>query len=148
MSTPARIGQLARAAGVGVQAVRYYERIGLLLPATRGPNGYRLYGSDAPERLLFIKQAQSLGFTLDEIREILRLKHQGQSPCNCVRDLLTRKLDHLEHEMARLRRFRRDLRRTLQRAQRLPRLPHNASVICPIIQVQSSNQRRGGTSHA
>ncbi|MFQ5723780.1 MAG: heavy metal-responsive transcriptional regulator [Terriglobia bacterium] len=130
------IGRVAQAAGVNVQTVRFYERVGLLPRPARTPSGYRLYPPETPDRLQFIKQAQALGFSLEEIKEILRLKYGGRSPCDCVRGLLEEKLRRVEQEMGALQRFRQELRRVLARSQRLPRLPHRASAICPIIQIQ------------
>lgn len=142
MSKSLLIGKVASQAGVSVQAVRYYERLGLLPHAQRTDSGYRVYSVDAVERLRFIRQAQTLGFRLEEIREILRMKYSGNSPCDCVRRLLDEKLDHIEQEIARLRDFRRELHKTLRRSKELPRLPHRASAICPIIQIQPSKLRR------
>ena len=133
---------------MSVQTVRYYERLGLLPPADRTASGYRRYSRGTVERLRFIRQAQALGFRLEEIKEIVRLRYVGQSPCDCVRGLLQRKLDQLEREMAQLVRFRQQLRQTLKRSRKLPRLPHSASAICPIIQSEpsrrSSTSERGG----
>lgn len=133
---------------MSVQTVRYYERLGLLPPADRTASGYRRYSRGTVERLRFIRQAQALGFRLEEIKEIVRLRYVGQSPCDCVRGLLQRKLEQVEREMAELVRFRRQLRETLNRSQKLPRLPHSASGICPIIQSEpsrrSSTSKRGG----
>jgi DNA-binding transcriptional MerR regulator len=133
-----RIGQAARATGVSVQTVRYYERLGLLPRPHRTAAGYRVYAPEALSRLRFVKHAQALGFTLEEIREILRLRYDGRSPCECVRGKLEEKLERVERELAALRRFRRELHRTLARARRLPHLPHRASAICPIIEIQPS----------
>ncbi|MFQ5927032.1 MAG: heavy metal-responsive transcriptional regulator [Terriglobia bacterium] len=142
MHTQLFVGKVAAAAGISVQTVRYYERLGLLPPTQRRPSGYRVYPREIVDRLRFIRQAQALGFRLEEIREILRMKYAGQAPCDCVRDLLQRKLKQVEEQMAALARFRRQLRRTLQRARTLPRLPHRASVICPIIQSRPSSERK------
>lgn len=147
MSHTAFIGQVARTVGLNVQTVRYYERLGLLPAAPRRESGYRVYPPETAERLRFIRQAQAAGFRLDEIKEILRLKYSGQSPCNCVRGLLEQKLEQVEREMAELAAFRRELRKTLKRSEKLPRLPHTASAICPIIETLPSRQhkkRRGG----
>lgn len=148
MSQGTFIGQLARAAGINVQTVRYYERLGLLPRPQRTAAGYRVYPSETTFRLRFIKQAQALGFSLEEVKEILRLKYDGRSPCECVRGLLEGKLKRVEREMATLVSFRRELRKTLARSKRLPHLPHSASAICPIIQIQPStrNKRKGGES--
>lgn len=143
MKEAAFIGPTAKAAGVSVQAVRYYEQLGLLPAAQRSPTGYRTYGPESLERLRFIRQAQTLGFSLDEIREILRLRYEGRSPCVCVRNLLEKRLETIENQIKQLVHFRRDLRKTLARAKRLPRLPHKASAICPLIQIESPAMRRG-----
>lgn len=139
----ARIGQLARTAGVSVQTVRYYERAGLLPRPPRTPSGYRVYSPEASVRLRFIKQAQAVGFSLEEVREILRLKYNGRSPCECVRGMLEEKLERVEREMAALRRFRRELGRTLARARKLPHLSHRASTICPIIEIGTAKKLGG-----
>lgn len=71
------IGQLASAAGVGIDTVRYYERSGLLRPATRTASGYRKYGEGELDRLNFIRRAQHLGFSLNEISELLAIGSRG-----------------------------------------------------------------------
>lgn len=147
MSAGAFIGHVAQAVGVNVQTVRYYERLGLLPRPERTAAGYRIYAPETTARLRFIKRAQALGFSLEEIREILRVEYEGRSPCECVQRLLEEKLERVEREMAALRRFRRELRKTLARSQKLPRLPHSASAICPIIEIQPSphkKKRKGG----
>ena len=84
MSKPLLIGQLAKLAGVKPDSVRFYERSGLLPAAKRTPAGYRIYDEPALKQLRFIKQAQALGFTLDEIKRILSLRGQGKQTCRCV----------------------------------------------------------------
>lgn len=71
------IGQLASAAGVGIDTVRYYERSGLLKPAARSASGYRKYGDGELDRLNFIRRAQHLGFSLSEISELLAISSRG-----------------------------------------------------------------------
>jgi DNA-binding transcriptional MerR regulator len=131
------IGDVAKAGNLSVQAIRYYERLGLLPAAGRTSTGYRTYGPESLDRLRFIRQAQALGFSLDEIREILRLRYEGRSPCGCVQDLLHKKLYTIENQIRQLVRFRHDLRKTLERSKKLPHLPHTASSICPLIQIES-----------
>ena len=142
------IGGVARTAGMSVQAVRFYERLGLLPAAQRTPAGYRIYGPETVDRLQFVKQAQGLGFSLDEIREILRLRYEGRSPCACVSKLLQEKLEKIEDQIRQLVRFRREVRKTLARSKELPHLPHRASSICPLIQIEAGpknkKQKRGG----
>lgn len=79
------IGKLARAADISPDALRYYEREGLLLPAGKTDGGYRLYGEDAVRRVRFIQHAQCCGFTLTEIRELLHLRQTDHACCDDVR---------------------------------------------------------------
>ena len=81
------VGSIAKKAGVGVQTLHYYERIGLLPKPTRSEANYRLYSPDALRRVRFIKKAQALGFTLAEIKQILDLKSHGRAPCRKVTEL-------------------------------------------------------------
>ncbi len=79
------IGKLARAGAISTDALRYYEREGLLVPASKTGSGYRLYGEDAVRRVRFIQHAQACGFTLAEIRELLHLRQSNSACCNDVR---------------------------------------------------------------
>ena len=87
--TEFRIGELATRTGVSIDAVRYYERLKLLPRARRTSGNFRLFGPESIERVLFIKQAQDLGFTLDEIKGLLATG--GAEECQRVRDLRVRK---------------------------------------------------------
>ncbi|MCC4118172.1 heavy metal-responsive transcriptional regulator [Aromatoleum toluclasticum] len=79
------IGKLARASDISPDALRYYEREGLLTPTGKTESGYRLYGEDAVRRVRFIQHAQSCGFTLAEIRELLHLRQSDRACCNDVK---------------------------------------------------------------
>ncbi|MBN9165801.1 MAG: heavy metal-responsive transcriptional regulator [Myxococcales bacterium] len=100
------IGVLARRAGVGVQTVRYYERIGLLPRAGRAKGGYRRYGEEAVARLQFIRHAARLGFTLAETKELLTLRARRGAPCGAVRTRAEEKLAAIERKLAELRELR------------------------------------------
>ena len=76
-----KISELASLTGVSAKAIRFYEAAGVLPPPERGANGYRLYTADAVEMLRFIKQAQGLGLTLAEIKEIVAIRQGGRPPC-------------------------------------------------------------------
>lgn len=108
-----RIGEVARRSGVGVEALRFYERRGLLGRPARTESNYRVYNESVLERLDFIRRAQAVGFTLDEIGEILAESADGRSPCRHVRELARRKLEELDARLAELRRHRAALARTL-----------------------------------
>ncbi len=78
------IGRLAQASGVGVQTLRYYERRGLLSRVTRTPGGYRQFPEEEIRRIRFIRRAQGLGFTLEEIAELLTLRVERGRSCGDV----------------------------------------------------------------
>lgn len=102
-----RVGSIAKKAGVGVQTLHYYERIGLLPKPTRSEANYRLYSPDALRRVRFIKKAQAVGFTLAEIKEILELKSHGRAPCRKVTELGEKHLQEIDARLSQLRAYRR-----------------------------------------
>ena len=97
------IGRIADLAAVSANAVRYYERAGLMPVPAKSSNGYRLYGVDAVEQLRFIKQAQRSGFTLAEILELLRLRTEVAACCGDVRGKVIEKKLSLESRIRELR---------------------------------------------
>jgi DNA-binding transcriptional MerR regulator len=94
-----RIGELATAAGVSPDTLRYYERRGLLPRASRLENGYRAYGPETVRRVGVIRSGLAAGLTLDEIREVLQLRDAGAPPCRRVRDLVAVKLAEVERRL-------------------------------------------------
>ena len=109
-----RIGEVARQSGMGVESLRFYENRGLIQPVARTPAGYRLYDPSIFERLSFIKKAQAVGFSLDEIGRIIAEARTGKRPCAEVRRLAAGRLAELEQRIAELRRYRKELRETLE----------------------------------
>lgn len=103
------VGELAERAGVGVQTLHYYERVGLLPKPDRSASNYRLYQPDALRRVQFVKKAQALGFTLEEIKGILDLRKKGGAPCRSVADAGKKHLQELDARIAALQEFRREL---------------------------------------
>ncbi|MBU1227458.1 MAG: MerR family DNA-binding protein [Actinobacteria bacterium] len=114
-----RIGTLSTRTSVPAKTIRYYEEIGVLPPAERSPNGYRAYGTDAIERLDFIKDAQATGLTLDEIATVLRLRGKGESTCEHVVHLLDHHLAHLDARIEALHATRTRLVDIIERAKTL-----------------------------
>ena len=100
------IGQLAKIAGVGVETVRFYERKGLLAEPNRRPSGYRQYGEEVVNRLRFIKRAKELGFTLNEIKELLSLRLDLTTTCADVKERAEEKIDDIEAKIRTLRRMK------------------------------------------
>ena len=100
------IGEVAKLTDVTSATIRYYEEIGLLTAPPRSLGGYRRYSQSTIEEIRFIKKAQGLGFSLDEISEILKLSRAGAAPCAHVLDLAQRHLDAVEQRIQQLQTFR------------------------------------------
>jgi DNA-binding transcriptional MerR regulator len=109
-----RIGELADQLGVTTKGVRFYESIGLLPEPARDRSGYRSYGDGDVERLRFIKTAQRLGLSLDEIKEIVAFRDRGERPCAYVAGVLQRQVAGLDERIREMRRLRDELK-TLER---------------------------------
>ncbi len=99
------IGPLAKQAGVGVEAIRFYEREGLLPEPPRSASGYRQYSSDSVQRLRFIRKAQTLGFSLNEISELLDLRVDEVGACGAVELRAREKLARVADKITELRRI-------------------------------------------
>jgi len=138
-----QIGELADRVGVNTKTIRYYESIELLPPPDRTPAGYRIYGPDDQTRLTFIKTAQHLGLSLDEIREVLALREAGTPPCEHVRGVLRQQVRDISRRIADLRRLRQDLQ-TLDAA--IDNIPQDAAAVCRIVEhVRSQHKQQAAT---
>ena len=111
-----RIGELAERLGVTTKSIRFYESTGLMPEPARTPSGYRDYGEADVERLTFIKTAQRLGLTLDEISEIIAFRDRGQQPCGYVTDLLHRQVADLDRRIGEMQQLREELEALESRA--------------------------------
>lgn len=120
------IGQLAKAADVNVETIRYYERRGLIAQPPKPAEGYRTYSETTLARILFIKRAQELGFTLEEIANLLTL---GESPCREAQGMAAQKLASVRAKLADLRRLETVLDDLLNQCATNPDQTH-----CPIIE--------------
>lgn len=95
------IGKLAKAAGIGIETIRYYEREGLIQkPSHKVGNGYRKYEPSDIERLGFIRRAKDLGFSLKEIRELLTLRAKTKAKCASVKAKALEKIGEVERKIA------------------------------------------------
>lgn len=108
-----KIGEIAAQAGVGVQTLHYYERLGLLPKPGRSAANYRLYSPEAARRVRFIKKAQALGLNLQEIKEVLELKDRRKDPCGRVAALAEKRFGEIDRQIAELQAFRRELAKVL-----------------------------------
>src|SRR5713101_1588115 len=140
MDTELRIGEIAKRAGVSIDTMRYYERLKLLPRPRRSSGGFLLFAPEHIERVKFIKQAQDLGFSLDEIKGLLTTG--GAAECRKVRDLLQRKLTELDDRLKAMKGFRRVLARHLSACD-AELEGHGNSACCPVLPV---TQERSSSS--
>lgn len=128
-----KIGELAQQTGLTVGALRYYSDIGLLQPAHRGDNGYRYYAKNASEQVEFIKKAQILGFTLEEIKQILDVRNGGKVPCDLVQSLLENKIEQLATQIKQMTLFKAELEEYRASWVNKPESNLKQQEVCPLI---------------
>lgn len=109
------IGELSRSSGVNIETIRYYERIKLLSPPSRTAGGRRTYDSSDLRALVFIRRSRQLGFSLEEIRTLLRLGGPGKATCNEVREVATRHLEDIRSKLRDLKKLEEVLDATVSR---------------------------------
>ena len=132
-----RIGELAGELEINPRTLRFYEAVGLLPEPERTSSGYRDYDEDALERVRFIKSAQRLGLSLDDIKEILAFKDRDEPPCDYVLSVIDKEADALDQKIAELEALRKDLRSLRTKAKRLPKSNLRArTCVCHIIENQ------------
>ncbi|NEP41220.1 MAG: heavy metal-responsive transcriptional regulator [Okeania sp. SIO2H7] len=132
-----KIGQVATKSGLPIKTIRYYEEIGLLWPSVkRSPVGYRLFAESVFNRLAFIKRAQSLGLSLNEIRDILQIRDRGELPCNEVKRHLELKLQQINEQIQGLKTLKAELTDILFVWEDEPSPNRIAKTICPNIQTK------------
>ena len=127
-TVPMKIGELARKAGIAIDTVRYYERQGLLPPPLRAASGYRQYRHEDVARLRFVRRAKALGFTLEEIRELLGLSARRESDMAGMKAAAMQKLADIDDKLAELQRMRAGLERLVVSCP-----GHGALEHCPIL---------------
>lgn len=136
MSAELTIGRVARKAGVNIQTVRYYERRGLVSPEAYRDSGYRLYTGEAVRKIQFIKNAQELGFTLDEIAGLLRLRVGRRTRCADVRRKAQAKLEQVNEKIGRLQSMKRVLNGLIHTCRR-----RGSTDACPILRSLEGGKR-------
>jgi MerR family copper efflux transcriptional regulator len=134
-SSPLTIGAVARRVGVAIDTIRYYEREGLLPEPQRRASGYRNYGEGAVAQLRFIRRAKQLGFTLEEIRELLALSADRQRGVKAVKKRAQQRLAAIEQRILELQRVRDGL------AELVEACPgHGAPEECPILRALNTDE--------
>ncbi len=128
------IGALAELTGSNIETIRYYERIGVMPKPGRTSGGHRSYTPDQIKRLRFIRRTRELGFTLDEIRNLLRLVDENSYTCDDIRDIVSAHLTKMRGKIKDLRRLENSLREMVATCDR------GAVPECPILEVSSVEQ--------
>ena len=126
------IGQVTALSGIPIRTIRYYESLGLLKSSGRTEGGFRQFSSEVFTRLLFIKRAQSLGLSLEEIGEFLKVYDQGDVPCDEIKEKLEGKLLEIERQIQQLLILQTELKGILSSWKSFP--AQQPGAICPIIQ--------------
>lgn len=137
-----QIGQIATQTGIGIDAIRFYERNGLLTAPTRSDGGFRLYSSDDLSTLRFIRSVQTLGFSLNEVREFLSLRNNGLRACSEVRKRLDHKLKDIHAKRVALAHLEDELKAALTKCNaQLKRNHGKKNGRCPVLTVLGKSKR-------
>lgn len=126
-----KIGEVSSRSGIGIEALRFYEKSGLLDKPARTQSGYRMYSEEVLARLEFIKRAQTLGFSLEEIKRVIDDARAGQSPCDEVREIVRLRLAELDKRLREMERYRKELAAMLVEWDKVGRAPGR---ICGLIE--------------
>jgi len=136
-----QIGQAAESTGLSIDTIRFYEKQGLVHAPQRSSGGYRVYDEWDVERLRFIGRAQNLGFSLQEIRELLVIESSEGDGCSHVHDLVATKIDKVKEKIAELKRI--ESRLTKAQKQCSAALMKSCNAECPVLEELESGARKG-----
>ncbi|HEV2545722.1 MAG TPA: helix-turn-helix domain-containing protein [Stellaceae bacterium] len=141
-------GALAAETGCNIETVRYYEQIGILPPPPRSEGGHRLYGPDLVSRLQFVRRARDLGFTLEEIRELLGLVDGGDYTCAQVEGIALAHVQEIRRKIADLNRLKRTLETMAGQCSggRIPACPIIDALFLPRTPPRQAKPAPGGRS--
>jgi len=131
------IGRLAKHTGTNIETIRYYERLGLWPVPPRSAGGYRLYAMEHLKRLNFIRRARALGFSIDEVRTLLRLADERKRPCAEVRVVAEAHLADVRAKLADLKAMERVLKETVARC------AEGTGTHCPLIDALYRDENSG-----
>lgn len=130
------IGQVTDLTGIPIRTIRYYESLGLINSSRRTEGGFRQFSLDVITRLAFIKRAQNLGLSLEEIGNILQVYDQGQTPCGDIKEKLEEKVLQIDQQIDQLLTLRSEIKGLLSGWKNMS--DHHEKTICPIIQKTST----------
>ncbi|WP_461480694.1 MerR family transcriptional regulator [Porticoccus sp.] len=129
-----RVNELAKRMGLSADTVRYYTRIGLLAPDREPANSYKRYGEKQQRRLRFISDARALGFSVDDIRQILEVADNGKTPCPMVRELIELRLGELEERFQHMARLRQRMLEAVATWKNKPDREPTGHAVCHLIE--------------
>ncbi|MCI0421405.1 MAG: MerR family DNA-binding protein [Acidobacteria bacterium] len=130
-----QIGQLAKQTGLSIDAIRFYERKGLLKKPARSEGGFRLFSSGDIAKLKFVRKAQELGFSLEEVHALIILRDQDTQPCWHVQDMLQQKLTVIRQKIEELKTLEEELEAGLRKCRReTSRGPASHGRGCPVLE--------------
>lgn len=128
------VNELSRSTRVTPAAIRHYTKIGLLNPKRNPANDYKLFNSEDLKRVNFIRQAQGLGFSLNDIQEIFKHGKRGQSPCPTVRDIIRQRIDDNRIRLAELNALEHRMEEALDKWKTMPDGEPDGDEICYLIE--------------
>jgi DNA-binding transcriptional MerR regulator len=139
-----QIGHIAKQTGLSVDAIRFYERKKLLAAPTRSQGGFRMYSSDDLNSLQFIRSLQTLGFSLNEIREFVSLRTNDLRACSAVRNMLDHKLKDIHSKRVALAKLEDELKAALTKCNsQLKRRNGKKNGRCPVLTVFDKSKDKG-----
>lgn len=141
------VSEFSAQGGVSPNIVRFYSRIGLLNPARHPDNGYKLFSSADIPRLRFIRRAQRLGYTLEEISDILATCGRGRSPCARVKDILRRRIEENRRKIEELVALQKRMEHALARWGGMPECVPQGESLCHLIESSEPDERLTCVSH-
>ena len=143
-----QIGKLARDTGLSVDAIRFYEKEGLLRKPPRSQGGFRLYTARDVDHLHFIRCAQELGFSLAEVRELLLIQNKNTHACTQVRDFIHQKLASVRQKMNDLKKLEHSLKAALGECEKaLERDDMDPHECCPVLEELARTRHDGKITH-
>jgi len=129
-----QIGELAKRTALSIDAIRFYERRKLLPPPFRSAGRFRLYTTDDIERLRFVRRMQHLGFSLEEIKELMAIRADRVHACAAVRQFLKTKLDDVRTKVRELQRLETELKADLGKCRRALKQQRGKACVCPVLE--------------
>ena len=129
-----QIGELAKRTAVSIDAIRFYERRKLLPPAFRSAGRFRLYTTHDIERLRFVQRAQRLGFSLEEVKQLMAIRADKGHACTAVRQFLKTKLAEVTEKIRELQQLRSELTTDLRKCDRVLKRQRGKACACPVLE--------------